>query len=157
MNAELTLLAVTLGLDDIDHEPERLRFGLACANHVRHLLEDEGAIAALAVLASFVDGKADQASLLLAREKVALIASGHPGSRSMDGAVHAAVSATHAVAHALAGRALQAASYSAYACVYAYSVHAVSDPSAYAVEFAWQIEQLESIMASRSPLHSLPP
>ena len=157
MNAELALLAVKLGLDDVDHELERLRFGLACANHVRHLLEDEGAIATLVVLANFVDDKADRVSLHQAREQVALIASGHQGSRSMEGAAHAAVSATHAVAHALAGRALQAASYSAYASVYAYSAHAVSDPSAYAVEFAWQIEQLQSIMGSQPLPRSLPP
>jgi hypothetical protein len=58
------------------------------------------------------------------------------------------VSATHAVADALAGRALDAASYAAYAAVYAYSGSAVTDPSAFDQEFRWQVGELERLSRS---------
>ena len=46
---------------------------------------------------------------------------------------------------ALAGKALEAASYAAYATVYAYGSYAVNDPSAFEAEFAWQVECLEAL------------
>jgi hypothetical protein len=67
----------------------------------------------------------------------------HPGSRSLDGSGHAAVSASYAVANALAGKALQAADYAAYAAVYGGGGYgAVADRASFEPEFAWQVDCL---------------
>jgi GNAT superfamily N-acetyltransferase len=147
MNEALQALAVTVRLADPDRLPLRLRFGLSCARRVAHLLEDSRAMAAIAALQSFTEGRCTDAAFQAARQDVEAAARSHPGSVSIDGAAHAAVSATHAVAHALAGRALEAASYAAYATVYAYSGSAVTDPSAFEDEFRWQVEALTRLAA----------
>jgi hypothetical protein len=54
------------------------------------------------------------------------------------------------VARALAGRALDAASYSAYAKVYAYSGSAVMDPSAFESEVRWQLQELARLAQARA-------
>lgn len=69
----------------------------------------------------------------------------HRGSNSIDGSAHAAVSATYAVANALAGRALEATSYAAYASVYSYSGYAVTEPAAFEDEFAWQVDKFKEL------------
>ena len=112
---------------------------------MQHLLEDPQAIECLATLQAFVDGTADRAALDEARELIAKVANGHRGSNSIDGTAHAAVSATYAVANALAGRALDAASYAAYTTVYAYGGYAVNDPQSFEAEFAWQIEKFREL------------
>lgn len=147
MNEELNALAAAVRLMDEDRSDLRLAFGLACARRVLHLLEDERAVAAVRVLGDFVEGRCDEPIFLAARRDVEAAARSHPGSRSLDGAAHAAVSATNAVANALAGRALDAASYGAYAAVYAYSGSAVTDPSAFEGEFRWQVEELARLAA----------
>ena len=76
---------------------------------------------------------------------IAKAANSHRGSNSIDGTAHAAVSATYAVANALAGRALDAASYAAYATVYAYGGYAVNDPQSFEAEFAWQVERFREL------------
>ena len=113
MNSALSRLATSANLASPTREPLRLAFGLACASRVQHLLEDPQAIECLATLQAFVGGTADRAALNEAREVIAKVANGHRGSNSIDGTAHAAVSATYAVANALAGRALDAASYAA--------------------------------------------
>jgi hypothetical protein len=148
MHRELEHRAAALGLAAPGQAKLRLAFGLACVERVAHLLEDPRALEALAVLRAYVAGKASDALLDEARLKVQSVARSHPGSRSLDGAAHAAVSATNAVANALAGRALDAASYAAYAAVYAYGGYAVSDPSAFDEEFRWQSRELERLAAS---------
>lgn len=150
MNHELSRLTRDAGLDSPALEPLRLAFGLACIDRVRHLLEDPAAIECLAVLRSFVAGSADRAALERARSAIAETANRHRGSNSIDGSAHAAVSATYALANALAGRALDAASYAAYAAVYAYGGYAVTDPTAFESEFAWQAGQFKAICAARS-------
>ena len=145
MNSILSHLATSANLDAPTREPLRLAFGLACANRVQHLLEDPQAVECLATLQAFVDGTADRAALDEAREVIAKIANSHRGSNSIDGAAHAAVSATYAVANALAGRALDAASYAAYATVYAYGGYAVNDPQSFEAEFAWQVERFREL------------
>ncbi|MEJ1128666.1 hypothetical protein V9L20_13875 [Variovorax sp. CCNWLW225] len=55
------------------------------------------------------------------------------------------MSATYAVSQAVAGRALQAAAYAAYATVYAYGGYAVTDPEAFAEEFAWQVSAFRAL------------
>ena len=155
MNSDLTGLAAELGLDNPSHESLRLVFGLACASRVQHLLENPRAVDCVAVLRAFVDGKADRRALDAATTEIAAIANSHRGSDSIDGTAHAAVSATYALANALAGRALDAAGYAAYAAVYAYGGYAVTDPAAFEGEFTWQVgklKELASLEASRSPL-----
>jgi hypothetical protein len=145
MNKELERLAAELGLDAQQHELLRLAFGLACVRRVQHLVEDRRALDALAVLDAFVDGRADRAALDHATHEIAAVANSHRGSGSIDGSAHAAVSATYAVAKALAGRALEAAGYAAYASVYAYGGYAVNDPSAFEAEHTWQIQTLRDL------------
>lgn len=145
MNEELEALARELQLADPSRSRLRLAFGLTCVQRVRHLLEDPRAAAAVDALQSFVEGRCDERALAAARDEVAAVARSHPGSRSLDGAAHAAVSATNAVANALAGRALDAASYAAYAAVYAYSGSAVVDRSAFDGEFRWQVAELQRL------------
>lgn len=126
----------------------RLKFGLACAERVSHLLDDPCATDGLGTLRAFLEGRCSAAALEDARSRLAAVARSHPGSRSLDGSAHAAVSATHAVANALAGRALEAADYAAYAVVYAYGGYAVSDPSAFDDEFRWQLAEFKRLADS---------
>lgn len=148
MNEALQSLATTVRLMEPAQLPLRLRFGLSCARRVAHLLLDPRATAGVAALQAFLEGQGDEAALEAARREVEAVARSHPGSSSIDGAAHAAVSATHAVADALAGRALDAASYAAYAAVYAYSGSAVTDPSAFDEEFRWQVAELARLSRS---------
>jgi hypothetical protein len=131
--------------------PERfqLEFGHACAERVRHLLEDEEIIGCLDVLGRFLSGSTDHDSLSNAATLAASIANHHQGSRSLDGVGHAAVSASYAVANALAGRAAQAAEYSAYAMVYGGGGYgAVSDPESFEPENSWQMAKLRQLASS---------
>lgn len=130
----------------------RLAFGLACAERVSHLLEDSRAIEGVAVLRAFLEGRCSPAALESARDALASVARSHPGSKSLDGGAHAAVSATHAVSNALAGRALDAADYAAYAAVYAYGGYAVADPAAFYGEFQWQLREFTRLVGDAGPL-----
>lgn len=121
-------------------DARRWRFAAMLVGRVRHLLEQEAVLACARVLDDFVAGRVDRASLERTAAEAAVLATAHRGSVSIDGTAHAAVSATHAVARALAGRVLEAADYAAYAMVYSYSCAAVTDPSAYADEYRWQVE-----------------
>src|SRR4051794_21601611 len=145
MNAALSQLAERVGLLRPENAGMRLAFGLACAARVQHLLEDPRALECMAVLRECVERACDAAALSAAAEETARIANSHRGSNSIDGSAHAAVSATYALANALAGRALEAASYAAYASVYAYGGYAISDPASFEPEFAWQCEALRRL------------
>jgi hypothetical protein len=145
MNRELSDAARAIGLAEPARELLRLAFGLACVTRVEHLLEEPRAIACVATLRRFVAGEIDRAALDEATQEIAAIANSHRGSNSIDGSAHAAVSATYAAANALAGRALEAASYAAYAAVYAYGGYAVRDPSSFEPEFEWQVQTLRSL------------
>ena len=132
-------------------QPEALRlaFAHACAERVRHLLEDEAVVRCLDTLAAYVQGQAGRAALDGAARQAAALANSHQGSRSLDGVGHAAVSASYAVAHALAGRAVQAADYAAYAAVYGSGGYgAVGDFASFAPEKAWQLARLEQVAAA---------
>jgi hypothetical protein len=150
VNTELSRLAAEAGLYDPERAPLRLAFGMACADRIGHLLEEPRAIDGLAVAHAFLEGRADEAAFEAARAELQAVANGHRGSNSIDGSAHAAVSATYAVANALAGRALEAASYAAYAAVYAYGGYAIADPSAFEDEFAWQVETFKGLAAPRA-------
>jgi len=145
MNQTLSIIAKEVGLLEPDRLPLRMAFGLACVSRVEHLLEDPRAQDCLRLLRQFVSGKANLDTLSAVKAEVAQIASSHRGSQSIDGSAHAAVSATYALANALANRPLEAADYAAYASVYAYGGYAVGDPTAFEPEFAWQVEQLQQL------------
>lgn len=145
MNHGLEILANEVGLTSPANEPLRLTFGLACVERVRHLLEEPQVVACLDALGRYVRNEIDRRTFDAARDNAARLANQHPGSKSIDGTSHAAVSATYAVANALAGKALQAASYAAYATVYAYGGYAVRDPDSFVPEYAWQVTALRDL------------
>ncbi|WP_457444991.1 hypothetical protein [Roseateles sp. P5_E4] len=148
MNDALDHLARELALDAPAQEGLRLRFGLACVQRVRHLLEDAAVVACLDVLARLVAAGATREDLDAAAAEAAQLANHHPGSRSLDGVGHAAVSASYAVANALAGRALQAAEYAAYATVYGEGGYgAVQQRESFQPEFDWQLDALRRLAA----------
>ncbi|HMA10202.1 MAG TPA: hypothetical protein VKP68_20140 [Ramlibacter sp.] len=151
MNQELARLALETGLFEPGRRQLRLAFGLACVDRVQHLLEEPRALACVATLRDVVAGRSDTAALDSASREVAAVANGHRGSNSIDGSAHAAVSATFAAANALAGRPIEAASYAAYAAVYAYGGYAVNDPTAFEPEFEWQVAQLRRLAAEYPP------
>ncbi|RQP22588.1 putative immunity protein [Piscinibacter terrae] len=153
MNHMLASLAEEIQLNAAAQEPLRWAFCLACASRVEHLLEDARALAAVQMLRSFVAGNVDAATVRGLAVELQQVANQHRGSNSIDGAAHAAVSATYAVANAINGRPLEAASYAAYACVYAYGGYAVNDPASFEPEFAWQVAQLR-LLASAHGLGS---
>ncbi|MEO6018486.1 MAG: hypothetical protein ABIP46_14610 [Polaromonas sp.] len=151
MNPALESLAREVALDEPAHEGLRLAFGVACAARIRHLLEDPLAVAALDLAVRYVNGQCSRADFDAAAAGVQAVANSHRGSNSIDGTAHAAVSATYAVARALAGRALQAADYAAYAAVYAYGGYAVNDPSAFTSEHAWQVDTFRALLTTARP------
>ncbi len=142
MNHALERVARTVDLDSPANERLRLAFARACVQRVAHLLEDPEAVAALQALGHFLAGETDRDALARVAADAARLANRHPGSRSLDGCGHAAVSATYAVACAVAGKALQAAEYAAYAAVYGQGGYgAVADPESFEPEYAWQAER----------------
>ena len=143
--AELTRLAKQIDLDSDEQFSLRVRFGVACIERVEQLLTNRDVFDTLAVGKSYVDGDATREQLLAAATSAAALARSHPGSNVIDGSGSAAVSASFGVAAALAGNALQAASYAAYASVYSYASHAVTDQAAYHSEHLWQIGKLKSL------------
>jgi hypothetical protein len=158
MNDALDLLAASLGLAQPDREGLRLAFGHACVARVRHLLEEPEVERCLDVLGQFVDGRAGRDALDTARAHALQLANTHRGSASIDGCGHAAVSASYAVANALQGKALEAASYAAYAIVYAQGGSAsVAEPSAFEPEFAWQRACLCSLAGAGATPPVTPP
>ncbi|MBT9464424.1 hypothetical protein [Hydrogenophaga sp.] len=146
MNDALDRLARELDLDSSAHERLRLEFGHACTLRVKHLLEESSVLACLSGLGQYLEGTVDRAHLEQLAAEAARLANRHQGSKSMDGCGHAAVSATYAVANALAGKARQAAEYAAYAAVYGQGGYgAVADRESFEPEFSWQSTCLASL------------
>lgn len=146
MNEGLDRLSTELALDAPANERLRLEFGCACALRIKHLLEDARVLECLAGLGRFLDGAVDRDRLRQLAAEAARLANAHEGSKSIDGCGHAAVSATYAVANALAGRAQQAADYAAYATLYGQGGYsAVADQESFAAEFSWQVASLLSL------------
>jgi len=143
---ELVQLADKLNLNSDIHFELRIKFGLACIERVEHLITDNEVFDAFLVGKAFVSNESSESDLCKAATRAAKLASSHSGSNSIDGSGSAAVTTSRGVASALAGRALQAASYSAYASVYSYASYAVTDPSAYETEYSWQVNKLISFV-----------
>ena len=142
---ELIQLAQIVELDNDDNFSLRIEFALACVERVEHLLTDQSVVDTLAIGKTYVAGKSNRAQLQEAAKTASKLARSHPGSGGIDGANNAAVSTSHGVAAALAGRALEAAAYAAYASVYSYASYAVTDMSAYRTEHEWQVGKLKSL------------
>ena len=150
MNETLDRLFSELALSDSPaHERLRLEFGCACVCRVEHLLEEAAVRDCLRGLGQFIQGVMPPAKFAELAATATRLAHQHPGSKSIDGCGHAAVSATYAVANALAGKARQAAEYAAYAAVYGQGGYgAVADRSSFEPEYSWQADCLRSL-ASR--------
>ncbi len=153
MNTALEKLAADLGLPEPGREHLKLAFAHACVARIRHLLEDPQVIDSLRLFGQYLEGKLDEASFAQLQREAERLANQHQGSKSIDGCGHAAVSASYAVAKAINGKALQAASYAAYAAVYADGGYgAVADREAFEPEFAWQVDTLRALAAgNRQP------
>jgi hypothetical protein len=150
MNHALDRLAEELGLADAACERLRLEFGYACATRVRHLLEEPEVEQCLLGLGAYLAGTSGPEHLTRLAAEAARLANHHQGSKSIDGCGHAAVSATYAVAKAVEGKALEAASYAAYATVYAQGGSAaVADRASFEPEFEWQLNALASLVPLR--------
>ena len=143
VNTALERLAAEIALSDADNEFLRLEFGYACALRVKHLLEDPEVERCLTDLGNHLSAQSDRESLKTLATESAGLANRHQGSKSIDGCGHAAVSATYAVARAIEGKALEAASYAAYAVVYSQGGYgAVAEPESFKPEFEWQVNSL---------------
>lgn len=146
MNEALAQLARQLDLDAPANERLRLAFGYACAQRVQHLLEERAVMECLAGLQAYLVGTVDRSRLDALAADAARLANQHQGSKSIDGCGHAAVSASYAVANAVAGRAVQCAEYAAYAAVYGQGGYgAVADRESFVPEFAWQVDRLRAL------------
>lgn len=131
-----------------DNRAWRLRFGLACAERVAHLLEAPEVLDGLARFRAALERGSDDPELDRLAETLPVLAQRHPGSRLLDGVGHAAVSASYTCAMAVRGQARQAAEYAAYAMVYGQGGYgATSDVASFAPEHAWQLARLRELLA----------
>lgn len=149
MNDVLARIAREVDLASSSQERLRLEFGYACAGRVRHMLEDPAVVDCLQALRQFLDAGISRNTFDEYVARAAQLANQHQGSKSIDGVGHAAVSATYSVANALAGKALQAADYAAYAAVYGQGGYgAVADRASFEPEHAWQASCLSVLIGS---------
>jgi hypothetical protein len=154
MNNALDRLAQDLSLASEANERLRLAFGHACGLRVQHLLEEPEVEQCLLGLGAYLAGATSREQLQAIAAKATSLANRHQGSKSIDGCGHAAVSATYAVAKAIEGKVLEAASYAAYAVVYAQGGYAaVAERESFDPEFAWQLHSL-SALASEATSHA---
>lgn len=162
MNLQLGKELAENHLDGDSNLPLRVAFALRCVERVAGLFEAADATRLLRQGLQLTENvprsvTADAANELVGLQQLAaqsvVLASGHPGSLSIDGAGHAAVSATYALSKALNGRALDAANYAAYASVYSYASYAVTNPDAFASEYRWQVECLSQMLTPAVPSH----
>lgn len=155
MHPDLENIAAELKSSNSNHALV-LRFGLACVEEVAGNLESDEVIAVFekfrACLANF--GPEAEAVLQELTTKVPQLAASHPGSSSIDGTRHAAVSATYALAKAMSGHAIEAAAYAAYSCVYGYGGYAVTDPEAFAEVHRRQLRRLLALKHQAGSLTS---
>lgn len=148
MNNDLEKYVKEIRLAAPEHELLRLKFGYECALRIVHLLEAPEVIECLKVFGRYIQNHGDESALHALQVRASQLANQHRGSKSIDGCGHAAVSGSYAVANAIKGRALEAASYSAYALVYAQGGYAaVAEKEAFEQEFLWQTSALRKMYA----------
>jgi hypothetical protein len=130
-NVELEML-VAAGKASLRLDPQQTyRFCLRCVESVEANLESDLVLECLREFRGYVESDVVKDESVMAElvGRVCALARSHPGSTSIDGSRHAAVSATHTLAAAVAGRVVEAAAYAAYSQVYGYGGYALSDPS----------------------------
>lgn len=98
---------------------------------------------------SYLNGKLDRAKFVDLQKRILEIANKHPGSKSLDGTKHSAVSATYALANAINGNAVASAEYAAYSQIYGYAGYAASDLESYQVEYAEQVKILKKLFEKK--------
>ena len=146
MNSELDQLAKRYLLASEESRPLALAFGLACAKRIEHLLEQAEVVDCLRALEAHVSGNEPEQGLPYWAIEAARLANQHQGSKSIDGCGHSAVSASYGVSNAIAGKAIEAASYCAYALVYSSGGYgAVGQVEAFAPEVTWQAQTLQRL------------
>lgn len=146
ISPELEKYFLLHNLNSEDYFFLRVKFGIACIERVEHLLTNSAVIQTLSVGKSFASDACSRSGLNNAALKAAELAKSHPGSGSIDGSGSAAVTTSFGVAAALAGRSLEAAGYAAYASVYSYASHAVTDATSYKSEHDWQIHKFNLLI-----------
>jgi len=126
----------------------RYLFALQCMEEVASNLEEDVAIEAFQQFKHLVSHFNDDSKNALTKlaSEMQHMAQSHPGSKSIDGTRHAAVSATYALAKAIEGDAVQAAAYAAYSSIYGYGGYAVSDPDSFSEAHEKQREKLMRLM-----------
>jgi hypothetical protein len=119
-------------------------FALVCVEDIAGSLEDEAAIKAFKQFKQLVTVFNHEliGQLKELADELRKIAQSHPGSKSIDGTRHAAVSATYALSKAAEGDAAQAAAYAAYSSIYGYGGYAVNDPDSFSEVHRRQLYQL---------------
>ncbi|WP_374349875.1 hypothetical protein [Chitinimonas sp.] len=147
MNIELERRAKQIGLNLLNNEMLRLRLGWEFVRRISGNFEDERVRVAFHGFESFLAGGMARADFDELVQAIQQLASQHPGSQSIDGSQHAAVSATYALAKAMSGDFLQAADYAAYSQVYGYGGYAVTDPAAFDDEFRAQVSIFDLLVA----------
>jgi hypothetical protein len=150
MNAELRALVKELGLNNPEMEAIRYKFCFACASRIAHLLELDEAITAYKDFESYLNGELDRAKFEALQKAILEIANKHPGSKSLDGTKHSAVSATYALANAINGNLVAAAEYAAYSKTYGYGGYAVSDLESYQEEYLEQVKILWGLLDEKT-------
>lgn len=146
MNKELRKLAEEVGLTNEDMESVCLDFCFACARRIHHLLESEETITAYKDFEKYINGHLDKNEFVKLQTQVLELANKHPGSTSLDGTKHSAVSATYALANAINKKPIEAAEYAAYAKTYGYGGYAVNDLDSYQEEYTEQIKILKDLL-----------
>ena len=147
MTPELDTLLRTLEPACEQNLQLRRQFGLACVCRVEHFLEQPEVLDCLQVFRLLLGSPERVSEWPDLVQRSAELANRHPGSKSLDGAGHAAVSASYACAKAVAGQARQASEYAAYAAVYGQGGYgATQDRSAFTPEFQWQAQQLQDML-----------
>ena len=149
MNAELRSLVKESGLNNPEMETVRFKFCFACASRISHLLELDEAIAAYKSFESYLNGGIEKSQFAAIQKSILEIANKHPGSKSLDGTKHSAVSATYALANAINGNAIAAAEYAAYSKTYGYGGYAVSDLESYQEEYGEQVRILKKLLEEK--------
>lgn len=145
MNSELRKLVTEYDLNNQGKERMRFEFCFACASRIQHLLEQEEAVAAYRDFEDYLRGSLDQAQFVRLQTSILEVANRHPGSTSLDGTKHSAVSATYALANAINGNAVATAEYAAYSKVYGYGGYAASDLDSYQEEYSEQVRILRKL------------
>jgi hypothetical protein len=146
MNKELRSLVKEIDLDQIQNQIIRWKFCFYCAQSIRHLLELDEAKEAFAEFEKIIENTCQNNKLDVLQKFIQKIANQHPGSKSIDGTKHSAVSATYALSAAISGNAIAAAEYAAYAKIYGYGGYAVNDLENYKDEYASQVNMLKKII-----------